>query len=54
MEGSSELGRFAEAGRAALHRTVVVKLNGGLGTTMGMRKAKSLLPGEGRAHASST
>ena len=31
-------------GRAALARTVVVKLNGGLGTTMGMRKAKSLLP----------
>jgi UTP--glucose-1-phosphate uridylyltransferase len=41
---SDGLGRFAEAGRAALHRTVVVKLNGGLGTTMGMRKAKSLLP----------
>jgi UTP--glucose-1-phosphate uridylyltransferase len=44
LESSDGLGRFAEAGRAALHRAVVVKLNGGLGTTMGMRKAKSLLP----------
>lgn len=35
---------LAEAGRAALPRTVVIKLNGGLGTTMGLAKAKSLLP----------
>jgi UTP--glucose-1-phosphate uridylyltransferase len=35
---------FREAGRAALAKTVVVKLNGGLGTTMGLTKAKSLLP----------
>jgi UTP--glucose-1-phosphate uridylyltransferase len=34
---------LAEAGRAALTRTVVIKLNGGLGTTMGLAKAKSLL-----------
>ncbi len=27
-----------------LHRTVVIKLNGGLGTGMGLEKAKSLLP----------
>lgn len=32
------------AGVAALDRTVVIKLNGGLGTSMGMTKAKSLLP----------
>jgi UTP--glucose-1-phosphate uridylyltransferase len=44
VEAADDLGRFAAAGRAALHRAVVVKLNGGLGTTMGMRKAKSLLP----------
>ena len=43
LESAAELEGFAEAGRAALQRTVVVKLNGGLGTTMGMRKAKSLL-----------
>lgn len=31
------------AGQAALSRTVVIKLNGGLGTGMGLEKAKSLL-----------
>jgi UTP--glucose-1-phosphate uridylyltransferase len=30
--------------RTALARTVMIKLNGGLGTSMGMDKAKSLLP----------
>jgi UTP--glucose-1-phosphate uridylyltransferase len=33
-----------EAAKAALARTVMIKLNGGLGTSMGMDKAKSLLP----------
>ena len=32
------------AGRDALPRTVVLKLNGGLGTSMGLTRAKSLLP----------
>lgn len=32
-----------EAGRAALGRVVMIKLNGGLGTSMGLEKAKSLL-----------
>ena len=32
------------AGRAALPHAVVIKLNGGLGTGMGLAKAKSLLP----------
>ncbi len=32
------------AAREALGRTAVIKLNGGLGTSMGMDKAKSLLP----------
>lgn len=32
-----------EAARAALARTAVVKLNGGLGTSMGMQQAKSLV-----------
>jgi UTP--glucose-1-phosphate uridylyltransferase len=35
--------RYRDAGRAALAKAVVVKLNGGLGTSMGMTKAKSLL-----------
>jgi UTP--glucose-1-phosphate uridylyltransferase len=34
---------FAEIGRRALDRVAVIKLNGGLGTSMGLRKAKSLL-----------
>ena len=31
-------------GQASLENTVVIKLNGGLGTSMGLSKAKSLLP----------
>ena len=38
-----EIARYAGAGRAALGRAVVLKLNGGLGTSMGLDKAKSLL-----------
>lgn len=41
---STALQGVRDAGRVALDRTVVVKLNGGLGTTMGMTQAKSLLP----------
>jgi UTP--glucose-1-phosphate uridylyltransferase len=33
-----------EDAAAALEQTVIIKLNGGLGTSMGMDKAKSLLP----------
>jgi len=40
----AELEKFAPAGRAALDKVAVIKLNGGLGTSMGMEKAKSLLP----------
>jgi UTP--glucose-1-phosphate uridylyltransferase len=38
-----QLEDYSRAGQSALGRTVVVKLNGGLGTGMGMEKAKSLL-----------
>ena len=31
-------------GQANLHRSVIIKLNGGLGTSMGLQTAKSLLP----------
>ena len=34
----------AAAGRAAFGQTVIFKLNGGLGTSMGLDRAKSLLP----------
>jgi len=35
--------RLAATGRAAVHRTVIIKLNGGLGTSMGLTGPKSLL-----------
>ena len=38
-----EMSAFAAAGRAAVTRAAVLKLNGGLGTSMGRDKAKSLL-----------
>ena len=37
------LGAFANAGRLAINKTVIIKLNGGLGTSMGLSKAKSLI-----------
>ena len=39
-----ELSQEDAEGRRALDHTVVIKLNGGLGTSMGMTQAKSLLP----------
>jgi len=36
-------GRHEAAGRELLRRTVLIKLNGGLGTSMGLRRAKSTL-----------
>ena len=44
LPDSDELSGTTGAGVAALPRTVVIKLNGGLGTSMGMTRAKSLLP----------
>ena len=44
VPSAADLARYEGEGRAALERAVVIKLNGGLGTTMGMRQAKSLLP----------
>ena len=43
VQDSAELPDDEERAAAALDRTVVIKLNGGLGTSMGMTKAKSLL-----------
>jgi len=43
----AELGHFAPRGERELDRLAVVKLNGGLGTSMGMERAKSLLPVKG-------
>ena len=36
--------RLADLGRSILPKTVLLKLNGGLGTSMGLAQAKSLLP----------
>src|SRR5438105_755664 len=40
---AEELEGYAESGRKALGKTAILKLNGGLGTGMGLEKAKSLL-----------
>lgn len=37
------LSSYAETGRQAMGHSVVIKLNGGLGTSMGLEKAKSLI-----------
>ncbi len=39
-----ELAPFEEKGRENMARLAVIKLNGGLGTTMGLEKTKSLIP----------
>ncbi len=43
LPDSESLGGAGSAGRAALQRVVVIKLNGGLGTSMGLDRAKSLV-----------
>ena len=43
LPGSTQFAAYRESGSRAVHRTVVIKLNGGLGTGMGLEKAKSLL-----------
>ena len=43
----ASLDGYAEAGRAALDAAVAIKLNGGLATSMGMTRAKSLLSVKG-------
>jgi UTP--glucose-1-phosphate uridylyltransferase len=43
VQDAAELPEDAERAAEALDRTVVIKLNGGLGTSMGMTRAKSLL-----------
>lgn len=44
LPDAEHCGHFAESGKKALDRVVVIKLNGGLGTSMGLESAKSLLP----------
>jgi len=43
LEDAGYLERYAEAGHRVKPKTVMIKLNGGLGTSMGLTTAKSLL-----------
>ena len=43
LPDAEDLADFVETGRSALARVAVIKLNGGLGTGMGLDRAKSLL-----------
>ncbi|MEA1946863.1 MAG: UTP--glucose-1-phosphate uridylyltransferase [Thermodesulfobacteriota bacterium] len=43
IEDATRIKEYTESGRKALRHAVIIKLNGGLGTSMGLTKAKSLL-----------
>ncbi len=43
LADAEQLAKHRETGRSALDRVVVIKLNGGLGTGMGLERAKSLM-----------
>jgi len=43
ISAASELQEYSEAGHLAMGKTVAIILNGGLGTSMGLTKAKSLI-----------
>ena len=43
IEDAHRIQKYAEAGRDASSNAVMIKLNGGLGTSMGLTRAKSLL-----------
>ena len=43
IEDAARLHEYAEAGRNVMRHAVMIKLNGGLGTSMGLTRAKSLL-----------
>jgi UTP--glucose-1-phosphate uridylyltransferase len=47
VPAAESLAVAGEVGKTALERAVVIKLNGGLGTSMGMTRAKSLLTVKG-------
>ncbi len=47
LPDSEAFDKYLEAGRSAAARTAVIKLNGGLGTSMGLDRAKTLLPVRG-------
>ncbi len=44
LRDSEDFDAYVESGRTSIPEVVIVKLNGGLGTSMGLDRAKSLLP----------
>jgi len=44
LPDSENFDSYLEVGRSAMARAAVIKLNGGLGTSMGLERAKTLLP----------
>jgi UTP--glucose-1-phosphate uridylyltransferase len=44
LPGFEHFSKYLEPGRSAMTRAAVIKLNGGLGTSMGLDRAKTLLP----------
>lgn len=43
VKDASQIEKYADSGRSVLKNAIMIKLNGGLGTSMGLAKAKSLL-----------
>ncbi|MEA3428959.1 MAG: UTP--glucose-1-phosphate uridylyltransferase, partial [Thermodesulfobacteriota bacterium] len=43
IESADNIGQYADAGKKVLKNTVMIILNGGLGTTMGLTKPKSII-----------
>jgi len=43
IEDANRIQEYTDAGRNAMSNTVMIKLNGGLGTSMGLTRAKSLI-----------
>ncbi|MFW6235391.1 MAG: UTP--glucose-1-phosphate uridylyltransferase, partial [Desulfovibrionales bacterium] len=44
LKNYADLSKYENKGKEALSKAVIIKLNGGLGTSMGLKRAKSLLP----------
>ena len=44
LPDAADLQAYSDAGHAAMKKTVIIILNGGLGTSMGLTRAKSLIP----------
>ena len=43
VKAADTLGKYRDTGKKALHKSAIIVLNGGLGTSMGLTRAKSLI-----------